>query len=330
MYLVFDVGGTYIKHAMMNRDGSIVTKGKVKTPFTLGAGLRFVPKGLETFVDIIVGVYEDYKQEYHIEGIAMGLPGQVDVERGIPHGGGALPYLDGSPLADIISERCDGLKVALENDGKCAALSEIWLGNARNCNNAVVVVFGTGVGGGVIIDRKVLHGSGMSAGEFSFCMEDITRDKLDGIFLIEDNLRNNEGRRLPPDIIWTMKGSVHALRKKASALKGVDYEEMTGERIYELDEQGDPEIHELLEDLYFNTAKNCCNIHVILAPDIILIGGGISAQPKFIEGIQRYVDKISKLSIIFNKMKVGLCAFGNDSNLIGALYNYLQLYEGEK
>ena len=100
MYLVFDVGGTYIKHAMMNRDGSIVTKGKVKTPFTLGAGLRFVPKGLETFVDIIVGVYEDYKQEYHIEGIAMGLPGQVDVERGIPHGGGALPYLDGSPLAD--------------------------------------------------------------------------------------------------------------------------------------------------------------------------------------------------------------------------------------
>lgn len=330
MYLVFDVGGTYIKHAMMNRDGSIVTKGKVKTPFTLGAGLRFVPKGLETFVDIIVGVYEEYKKEYDIEGIAMGLPGQVDVKQGIPHGGGALPYLDGSHLADIISRHCDGLKVALENDGKCAALSEIWLGNARDCNNAVVVVFGTGVGGGVIIDRKVLHGAGMSAGEFSFCLEDITRDKLDGIFLIEDGLKNNEGRKLPPDLIWTMKGSVHTLRQKASALKGVDYEEMTGERIYELDEQGDPEIHELLEDLYFNTAKNCCNIHVILAPDIILIGGGISAQPKFIEGIQRYVDRISKLSIIFNNMKVGLCAFGNDSNLIGALYNYLQLYEGEK
>ena len=70
------------------------------------------------------------------------------------------------------------------------------------------------------------------------------------------------------------------------------------------------------------------NMHVLLAPDIILLGGGISAEPRFIQGVKKYVDKPAKFSVIYNEMQVGLCKFGNDSNLIGALFNYLQKYEG--
>ncbi len=79
--------------------------------------------------------------------------------------------------------------------------------------------------------------------------------------------------------------------------------------------------------MYYNIAWHCCNLYITLAPEIILIGGGISAQPKFMEGIIKYTSKLRRLSYIYERMKIDLCKFGNDSNLIGALFNFLQKYD---
>ena len=88
----------------------------------------------------------------------------------------------------------------------------------------------------------------------------------------------------------------------------------------------DPGVQDILEDMYFNIAWHCCNLYITLAPEIILIGGGITAQPKFLEGIVKYVTKLRRLSYIYDRMKIDLCKFGNDSNLLGALFNFLQKY----
>ena len=66
---------------------------------------------------------------------------------------------------------------------------------------------------------------------------------------------------------------------------------------------------------------------MIYNPEVILIGGGISAEPAFIEGIQRYIDQIKPLSMVFNDIRIDVCKFRNDSNLLGALYNFKQIYE---
>ena len=60
---------------------------------------------------------------------------------------------------------------------------------------------------------------------------------------------------------------------------------------------------------------------------MILIGGGISAEPAFLAGIRKYVDQLEKISLVFNDMKIDVCKFRNDSNLLGALYNFKQIYE---
>lgn len=94
------------------------------------------------------------------------------------YGGGRIKYLDGAHLGDLISEACGGVSVALENDGKCAALAELWLGNASTATNAAVVVVGTGIGGGIIIDRKIHRGKRLLAGELSYALMNMTRKKL--------------------------------------------------------------------------------------------------------------------------------------------------------
>ena len=125
--------------------------------------------------------------------------------------------------------------------------------------------------------------------------------------------------------IWTHQVSVQSLRRKVGKLKGMDWKNISGEQIYEMAET-DPEVQDILEDMYFNIAWHCCNLYITLAPEIILIGGGITAQPKFLEGIVKYVTKLRRLSYIYDRMKIDLCKFGNDSNLLGALFNFLQKY----
>jgi predicted NBD/HSP70 family sugar kinase len=331
MYLVFDLGGTFIKHSIITGNAEIITKNKVGTPYRMGKGMPGIAEAVEAFMEIIGDIYDMYKKDYDIQGIAVSMPGLVDVDNGIVRGGGALPYLDGTHLADMISERCDGLKVALENDGKCAALAEIWMGNAKDCKNAIVMVFGTGIGGGIVVNRRIIHGKGMVAGEMSLYMERITLDNVGEIMPLEENVKKgNKNYRLPDGCLWTMNASVSAIIRDVANAKGLDQNEVNGELIYKWDEEGDVAVHRILEGWYLDIAKHCLNLYATMAPDIILLGGGVSSAKGFFPGVLKYVEALSKVSIIYDDITVGLCKFGNDSNLLGALFNYLQKYEGAK
>lgn len=318
MYLVFDVGGSSVKYAWMTADGSIEEKGKTPTRNKPGDG---VPE----FVESIGEIYDQYKEKGEIEGIAMGLPGQIDVENGIVYGGGALKYLDDVALADLLAKRCDNLRISLENDGKCAALAEVWMGNAKDAKDACVLVIGTGIGGGIIKDRKVHRGNRLLAGELSYCISNMTRDDLSKITPIEQILSMEESYR-QIDFLLCSHSSSGALVAKAAWAKGLPVEEVSGELIYQWAEEGDETINDILEDAYFSIAKECCNLYVTFDPDIILIGGGISAQPAFLAGIQKYVDQLKVVTKVYAGIKLDVCKFRNDSNLLGALYNFKQMY----
>lgn len=318
MYLVFDVGGTFIKYARMTSDGQITEKGKTPTPCQAG-------DSIDDFINVVTDVYKRFAGIENVEGIAMGLPGQIDVERGIVYGGGALKYLDEVALGQQLSEHCDGVPVSLENDAKCAALAEVWMGNAKDAKNACVIVFGTGVGGGIIIDGKVHHGSRMLAGEISYFLDNMTIEDLDKIKPIEP-LPIYEAYETNPFVISSVV-STNALTYHVSKLKKMKPEEVKGEMIYQWVREGDKEVEEILEDFYFKIAKMCCSLYVTIDPDVILLGGGISAEPAFIEGIRKYVDKIKRITKVFNGIKLDVCKYQNDSNLYGALYNFKQKYE---
>ena len=81
-------------------------------------------------------------------------------------------------IKEVLSKRCDGINVSVENDGKSAALSEVWLGNAKNVNDAVVYVFGSGIGGAIVKDRKIHRGNRLIAGEVSNLITHYTKEDL--------------------------------------------------------------------------------------------------------------------------------------------------------
>ncbi len=332
MYLVLDVGATTIKYALMTGDGDILEKGKTPTP--VGEG-----KKTEDFVETIGAIYDKYAgasqpqsddtEQTHIEGIAMGLPGQIDVKHGIVYNGGGIQYLHEARLQELIQVRCNNTPVSMENDGKCAALAEIWKGNAKDVKDACVLVFGTGIGGGIIRGRKVIHGKHLLAGEMSFIISNMDRADLDKL-PEGNNLMESMNVPVLVDTLpytWTTQCSAVNMCQNIARAKGLPYGTVTGEMVYQWVKEGDELVTNMLEDVYFSIAKMCLSLFVILDPQIILIGGGISAEPDFIKGIQKYVDQLKRLSNVYTNIKLDTCKFLNDSNLLGALYNFKQKYD---
>lgn len=295
MYLVFDIGGTFVKFAKISLQGEIVYKDKIPTNNK---------EGLDAFLDTLVAVYEKHKEG--IEGIAVSTPGAVDVTQGIIYNGGNLPFLHESHFANLLSNRCDHLPVAIENDGKCAGLAEAWIGAAKDVQDAIVLAFGTGIAGAIIKDKKIHRGNRLIAGEVSFLI--------------------NEMDRHQKPTIWAHHNSALRLGQDLAKVKGLPETSINGEKFFEMANQQDADSLEILADFCYKIAVQTYNLTLIFDPDIICIGGGISEQPLLIEEIKHQIDVIWEQVPHIAKPKITKCAFNNDSNLLGALYNFMQVY----
>ena len=95
------------------------------------------------------------------------MAGVLDVDRGFAYHGGGVRCIQNLEIVNILEERLK-VPVTIENDAKAAALAEVWKGNLSDVRDGIVIVIGTAIGGAVIIDRKVLRGKNLMAGEFSY------------------------------------------------------------------------------------------------------------------------------------------------------------------
>jgi predicted NBD/HSP70 family sugar kinase len=292
-YLVFDIGGSAIKYALMNEKAELLEKGQVPTP----------KENIEQFVEAIGGVFDHYKEE--IEGIAVSMPGRIDSDRGYAYTGGALRYNYDKDIVSILSARCP-VPITIENDGKCAALAEAWIGSLSDCNDGIVVVLGTGIGGGIIKDKKLHKGRHFVAGEFSTI---ITKEPEEGN---------------PYSMFWANQGGYRGLIAPVAKLKNIPIGELDGHKVFQMIHEGDKEVIDIFEDYCSKLVIQLFNLHYIFDPEKIAIGGGISAQDILIETIQKYVEKhANSLPFDLCKPTVVRCKFRNDSNLIGALYSFM-------
>lgn len=291
-YLVLDIGGSAIKYALMTKELEFIEKGKVPTPLD----------SIESFVDVVGKIYDQYKDQ--IVGMAVSMPGVLDSEKGYAYSGGSLTYNGGKEIVKILQERCP-TKMRIENDGKCAALAEVWKGSLKNYNDGVVIVLGTGVGGGIVRDRKIHKGKNFFAGEFSFIATDVNDTKKS-------------------ENCWGFISGSKALINAAAKIKSIPAEELDGYKVFEYANNRDEDILKVLDDFTYKLAVQIFNLQCVLDPEIFAIGGGISAQDILIEYIQKNVDKYYRIFEEFNfpKPKVVRCEFRNDANLIGALYNF--------
>ena len=159
--LSVDVGGTYIKFAVMNEEAKIFQRGKIPTP----------KKSYEKFLQTVFEIFH----ENQAEGICLSMPGIIDAEKGLCITSGALGYNDGKFIAAEISKLC-GVKVAIENDANCAALAEAKIGSLADVEDGFVMVFGTAVGGAFIKNHEVHRGKNFLAGEVSYMFKTFNSD----------------------------------------------------------------------------------------------------------------------------------------------------------
>lgn len=301
-YMIFDVGGTEIKYSVMDEQLHRYEEGCVPTP----------TESLPVFLQTLQTLYLPHREE--TSAIAVSLPGFIDSERGFCSGGGALLYNRGQDVGPKLSALC-GCPVHLENDGKCAAMAELWKGSLKDCQNACVFLIGTGVGGGLVIDGKLVKGRHFTAGELSFLTVDA-------------------GRWQDPEATMAGQCSTTALLSLYRKHRGLPADEpLNGRQFFERFHAGEAAAEAALDIFCHNVALQIFNLTTLLDLEKTAIGGGISRQPVLIEKIRRCVEEIylhspcEGVDTMLNRAQVVPCHFGSEANQVGALYGYL-LAEG--
>ena len=288
-YLVFDIGGSFIKYALIDQLNEISENNKFKTPLD----------NKELFLESIKNVYEKFRDR--ISGIAISMPGKIDVYNGYAHSAGILSFLEQTSIVDLFREFTD-LPVAVENDGKCAALAEAWFGSLKNVESGLVIVFGTGVAGGLIFNNRLYRGFNSIAGEFSFT-----------------HSHDADGRRT----FLGYEGSVSTLIRKVEKMKQLPKKSLTGEQVFDLVQQADADANQALDEYCDVIAETLLNYQHILDPELISIGGGISEQSIFINRINERLEiLVEELPYVLMMPTIVQSTYRNEANLLGALANF--------
>ena len=300
-YLCIDGGGTYIKHAVIDENEQFLARGRTPT----------LMKTAEGVVDVIEQIYRTYED---ISGIAMSFPGLIDVETGYMHTGGSLQFLDNTDLANMVSDRCDGVPVTLENDAKAAASAELYSGALRNSQNGMVITIGTALGGTLIIERKIVRGSNLFAGEISYMY-------YSDEHMFDQPPANKFFSEACKKTFWALRCGPTRICDEYNLRSGEHIDVRESEQIFKRAASGDELAIRAITAAAKDFAMLLTNLQCMFDPEIIAVGGGISEQPMFFSTVQNELD------VFFERCLPGLpkvtlvpCRYRVDANLLGAYY----------
>ena len=239
-----------------------------------------------------------------VVGIGVGCAGCVDASRGVLRFSPNLPRWRRVPCAEFLSARL-GLPCVVDNDVNMMALGEQRHGAARGARNVCCVAIGTGVGGGLILDGKLHRGASMSAGE------------LGHIPVEPDGIECPCGGRGCLER-YVGKDGILRLARLAMRGKGVPAGGLTPERLAAAARSGVPGARRAWEDAGRYLGLGLVGLVNLLNPDVIVVGGGISAAGGLLLGPARRVVRERALAIPARHVRIVRSAFGQDSGAIGA------------
>lgn len=286
--LAVDLGGSSVKYGIIEGD-SIEKKGSFLTP--------------NTWEQLMVSLQTVIAEAHHscLTGIAISSPGVVNFQQRVIEGVSAIEYIHGRPIFEEL-ERTFGLPVAIENDGNCAGLAEVTCGIAKGRNEVVMVVIGTGIGGAVFRDGRLQRGAHLFGGEFGYT------------FFKENQTLSN-------------LGSPVKMARRYCEKRNVPTNQYSAIDVFDFASSGDSVAQVEVEVFYEYLAYGLFNIQLMLDPEVIIIGGGVSEKKGFIEELNKRVMALFKVSKIQKfTPEIISSKFNNDANLIGAVENFKVVY----
>ena len=298
-----DLGGTTVKIAYFDETGNMLDKWEIPT-VTENGGAQILPDIAESIRQYIEGYSIP---ETAILGLGIGVPGPVNakgvVNKCINLGWGVFN------IAQTLSE-LTGFPVKAGNDANVAALGEFWKGGGQGCDNMVFVTLGTGVGGGIVVEGKLLHGAHGSGAEIGHLV--LNR---------EETVPCNCGKKGCVEQYCSATGIVRLAKLYLSShdapSKLRELENLTCKDIFDAGKAGDPAALVILDQVYRYMGEFLANVCSTVDPEVVVIGGGVSkAGDVLIQGIEPYFQKY-----VFHAAsgaRFALASLGNDAGAYGA------------
>ena len=306
-----DLGGTSTKFAIADLEGTILQNWSIPTDKS-EQGELIVPNMIKSMKHRLA-LYQMKIED--IFGIGLGSPGKVDSEKGSVVGAYNLNWTTPKNVCQIIQNEI-GIRPYIENDANVAALGERWKGAGNNEDNMVFITLGTGVGGGVINDGKIIRGNGLCAGEIGHLIVD------------PEGIQCTCGNKGCLETICSATGIVNLARLLSEEYSGESEllaslnsgQEITSKDIFTSAKEGDKFAQYIVKKICFNLGIACANIANILNPAKIVLGGGVAMAGEYLR--QQVEDDFKKF--VFPPMQksttICLAELGNEAGVLGAIF----------
>lgn len=297
-----DLGGTYIKGALLNTAGHIIHKSQIPTEAHEG-----YQKVISRILQIISNLTaQGAMKPEELLGIGIGVPGQIAFSQGKVVFAPNLGWQD-IYIRDIIAE-ATGVPVYLDNDGNVAALGEMWCGAGKGYSDIIAVTIGTGIGGGIIIDGRVVRGVSGSAGEIGH------------MIMLENGPLCNCGQRGCLEALCAAGAMVRQAKEAIEADKptSLSADKLEVKDIFIAAEKGDHIANEIIDRSAYYLGIAIANTINLLNPEIVIIGGGVAnAGDRLINPIRERA-MASTLKEASAAVKILPAQLGNDAGSVGA------------
>lgn len=309
MRVGIDLGGTNIAVGLVNEEGQIVLKKSAPT----GAE-RPWQEVVNDMAKLVLDLVKEAGLEVSdIEQIGIGSPGTPQKDTGMILFSNNL-FWHNVPLRDAM-EKLIPVPVKIDNDANVAALGETLFGAAKGAKDAILVTLGTGVGGGIILDGKVYDGINNAGAEVGHMVimsggEPCNCGRL-GCWEVYASATalirmGNAAAAAHPESILAQK------RKKRGGLNGL--------AVFKAADENDPVAIEVIDRYIFYVSEGIINLVNIFQPEVVMLGGGISAQgERLLRPIRQHLMRYVYCKEV-NGPKLACAALGNDAGIIGAAF----------
>ena len=299
-----DVGGTKIAAGVVDAGGALIDQVRVPTPATseaIDAAILDVVRGLD--------------EKHDVDGAGVAAPGFVDERRSGVRFAPNVPYRD-HPLGEVLRAQLD-IPVVVENDANAAAWAEFQFGAGQDIGDMVLLTVGTGLGGGIVLDGRLLRGAWGAAAE------------LGHMKMVRDGLPCGCGQYG----CWEMYASGRALTRRARELvvsepedgrvllerAGGDAAAVQGEMVTVAAMEGDPLSVRILTEAGFWLGEGIADVAAILDPAVVVVGGGVAEAGDLLldPARQAYREKLTA-GRFRPQLDIRAARMGNDAGIIGA------------
>ena len=304
MILSIDIGGTAVKMGLVDHAGAIHARHEASVCFDHYQTpiLTTVIREAQAFLA---------RESAQIEGIGVSATGQVDDRAGAVIGtNGKIPHYEGAQIKRDM-EAAFGVPVFALNDANAAALGECFAGRAKGVQNVLMVTLGTGVGGGIVLGGKIFGGTRGIAGEMGH------------FTLYQDGPRCPCGKRG----CFESYAATTALVRRAKEATGEA--DMNGRIVFSRAADGDQAMLAVLSAWIDDIAAGISGLVHIFNPQMVLIGGGVSAQEALLIAPLRERVLRSVMPRFAECLQLEAATLGNDAGMIGAARFYLDCVRQE-